>query len=98
MDYFWLTVAGLATYRLALLFSRESGPARVFRKLRNLPPPKSSAREGLECPFCVGLHVSALVTTFLWWQEKFPGIHWPLYWLAISAIAVILHMAFTKDF
>lgn len=98
MDWFWLAVAGLATFRLALLFSKESGPARIFRKLRNLPPPKSSAREGLRCPLCVGMHIAALATTFLWWRGAFPGIDWPIYWIAISGLAVILHMAFTKDF
>lgn len=98
MNCFWLAIAGLATFRLALLFSRESGPARIFRKLRNLPPPKSATKEGLSCPFCLGLHFSALITTWLWWQQKFPGVEWPIYWLAISAIAVILHLAFAKDF
>lgn len=98
LDWYWLIIAGLSTFRLALLFSRELGPMRIFQKLRNLPPPKSSAREGLSCPFCIGMTFSAIVTTFLWWRDRFPGIDWPIYWLAISAIAVILHLAFAKDF
>lgn len=98
LDWYWLIIGGLATFRLALLFSRESGPARMFRKLRNLPPPKSATREGLSCPYCLGLHFSAIITTFLWWQEKIPGVEWPIYWLAISGVAVVLHLAFAKHF
>lgn len=97
-EWLVLVLGGFATFRLALMVSSESGPMRIFRKLRNLPPPKSSAREGLSCPFCLGLHFSAIITTFLWWQGRFPGADWPIYWLAISGIAVILHLAFAKDF
>lgn len=98
LDWYWLILAGLATFRLALLFSKESGPARIFRKLRNLPPPKSATKEGLSCPLCVGMHVAALATTFLWWQGKIAGIDWAIHWVAISGLAVILHLAFAKDF
>lgn len=96
MDWFTFTVAAFATHRLALLVSKEDGPAFIFRKLRRLPPPKSSAKEGLACPWCVSVWMSAAVTTFLWWRGFVPGIDWALYWLAISSAAIAINQTFTK--
>lgn len=67
---------------------------RIFSKLRKLPPPKSNARDGISCIFCVGMWVSALAATFLWYIEIFPGNEWPLWWLSISAGSVVLNQAF----
>jgi hypothetical protein len=38
--------------------------------------------------------MSALTTTYLWNLEIFPGNEWPLWWLSISAGAVIINQAF----
>lgn len=84
--------AVLATYRLSLMVSKESGPMRIFRKLRHLPEPRSSAREGLSCPLCTSVWFSALVTGYLAWLGSFPGAEWPLWWLAFSGGAVLLHL------
>lgn len=96
MNFFYLLLGGLATYRLSLLISKEDGPAYVFRKLRKLPPAKSSAKEGLSCEWCMSIWMGALVAFYLWWLGIMPGNEWPLYWLALSAIGIICNQQWTK--
>jgi hypothetical protein len=62
MTFFLFILAALATYRLALMFSKESGPGKIFMKLRKAPPPRSSAREGLSCPFCMSIWFGVVIT------------------------------------
>jgi hypothetical protein len=92
----YLALGSLATYRLSLLVSKEDGPAFIFRKLRKMPPAKSSAREGIACVFCVSMWASIAVTTYLWWLGVLPGIEWPLWWLAQSALAIACNQLWTK--
>ena len=96
-----LILAALAVYRLSLLISKEDGPAWIFRKLRQLPPPKSSARDGLSCQLCTSVWFAAPVGAWLFWFESLPA--WAqrtgdfvLLWLALSAVAICIHMTFTK--
>lgn len=91
MKFFYLLLASLATFRLALMISSEDGPARIFRKLRNIPPAKSNAKEGISCPWCVSVWVSALSTTYLWYLGIFLGPEWPLWWMGVSAGAIALN-------
>lgn len=97
-DWLILVVAGLVTYRLSLMTALESGPGRIFRKMRNLPPPKSATKEGLSCLHCSSIWHAAPVTGFLWWRGYVEAWDTPLYWLALSGIAIALHHAFTEDF
>jgi hypothetical protein len=85
------------TYRLALLVSKESGPAFVFRKLRRLSPPKSSAKEGLSCQWCMSVWLASLVTGYEWWLEWIPVKEMPLYWLGMSSLAIFANQQWTKD-
>lgn len=94
MSLFYLILASLAAFRLALMFSSEEGPMRLFWKIRHLPPPKSNAREGLSCPWCLAVYFSAAFTTYLWQLGVFPGREWVLWWMAVSAGAVILNQQF----
>lgn len=91
MNFFIFAIACFATFRAALLISHETGPLRIFARLRKAPKPHSNLREGLSCPWCMGMWISALVTTFLWSRGYFPVQEWPLYWLAISGGAVALN-------
>jgi len=97
MHFFFLIAGGLAAYRLSLLISKEDGPAYIFRKIRKLPPEDSSAKEGLSCEWCISIWTSALVALYLWLIGVFPGAEWPLYWLAISAIAIICNQQWTRS-
>jgi hypothetical protein len=98
MTWLEFTLGGLVTFRLALMFSSESGPGRIFKKLRHAAPAKSATREGLECLHCESIWWSAPVTAFFWWQGKIGAWFTPLYWLAFSALAIVLHHAFTVGF
>jgi hypothetical protein len=95
--FFYLVLGGLVTYRLSLLISKEDGPAYIFRRVRKLPPPSTSAREGLSCEWCVSIWAGALVATYYWWIELIPGVEWPLYWLAMSALGIICNQQWTKE-
>jgi len=96
MNFFFLILGGLAAYRLALLVSKEDGPAYIFRRLRHLPTEESSAKVGLSCEWCVSVWAGALVALYMWWIGLFPGAEWPLYWLAISALAIIFNQQWTR--
>lgn len=96
MNWFIFLIASLATYRLALLLSEEDGPMWMFRKLRNMPPKKSSAHEGIRCIWCVSVWMSMVTTTFLWWRGYIPGVEWPLYWMAIAGAAIGWNQMWTK--
>lgn len=96
LDAYWLVIAGLATFRLSLLVSKEDGPAFVFRKIRRLPPPKSATKEGLSCPFCVSVYASALIILMLAFKDAYPWLTYVLHWLAISSIAIIINQQWTK--
>jgi hypothetical protein len=90
-------VAALCVYRISLLFSKESGPARVFARLRNVPAKKSAAHEWLSCIFCFSMTSSAVVCGVLWWAgaRQHPG-HWFVTWCALSAAAIALNQVLTK--
>lgn len=94
----WLAFAlgSLATFRLALLVSKETGPAFIFRKLRRLPAAGTATKEGLSCQWCVSMYSSALVTCYYYWQGLINGSETPLYWLSFSTVAVCLNQTFTK--
>ena len=96
MKFLYLLLGGLATFRLSLLLTKEDGPGYIFRKLRKLPSRNSSAKDGLSCEWCMSIWMSALVATYFWLLAIIPGIEWPLYWLAMSAIAIICNQQWTK--
>lgn len=96
MTFFYFMLGALATYRLALMFSKESGPGRIFQRLRKAPPPRSSAREGLSCPFCLSIWFAVAITGYYIWLGLVTLPMSPVYILALSAVAVCLNQVFTK--
>lgn len=98
MTYLEFAVGSLVTYRLALMFSKENGPGRIFQKLRRLPPPKSATKEGLECVHCTSVWFAAPAAAFYSAFNKITWYEFPMFWAGFSAMAVILHRLFTKDF
>lgn len=91
-------IAALATYRISLLFTSESGPAKIFAKLRKAPPKKSAAFEWLHCIFCFSMTGSAMVCGLMW----FAGVRqiwaqWVILWCALSAVAICIHMKFREE-
>lgn len=96
MNWFALALGGLVVFRLALLVSSESGPMFIFRKLRKLPQPKSSLKEGLACIWCQSIWFSVPVTAYEWWLGWIPTNQTPLYWLAVSSVAIVINQQWTK--
>lgn len=99
MDWLIFTACVLAVFRLSTLFSEESGPGRIFQKLRRVPKAGSSAREGLSCPLCLSVTFAAMATGFLYWQDKIE-LPWTIFWwMAISGGSVAitpLHLLIAK--
>jgi fatty acid desaturase len=94
MKFLYLALASLAAFRIALMVSSEEGPARLFWRIRHIPKPHSNAREGLSCEWCLAVYAGAVLATYLFWLGVFPGREWPLWWLAISAGALVLNQQF----
>ena len=94
--FLYLFAGGLAAYRLSLMISKEDGPAYIFRRIRRLPPPETSAKAGLSYEWCMSIWAEALVAGYLWLIGAIRGNEWPLYWLASSAIANVCNQQWTK--
>lgn len=90
MTPFEFIIGGLVVYRLCRMFTLESGPGRIFKKLRGLPEKGSATKEGLSCPHCTGVWFAALVVGYFVWHEKVELIEAPIYWLALSGSCTIL--------
>lgn len=100
MTTHWLPsiiIGGLCAFRISLLFSKEDGPLFIFRKLRQLPKAKTSLKEGLSCQWCLSVWFSAPVTVYECWLGWFPRQQAPLFWLAISALAICINQQWTRD-
>jgi hypothetical protein len=96
VKFLYLLLGGLATFRLSLLITKEDGPGYIFHKLRKAPRENTSAKDGLSCQWCMSIWMSALVTTYYWLLKIIPGIEWPLYWLAMSALGIICNQQWTS--
>ncbi len=95
-----LTLHALATYRLALMVSKEAGPGWLFkyfrREVKKRAPKASHMDEGITCLWCMSMQIAILISIL---RELFSGIlvyDTSIYALAISAVAVVLNQAFTK--
>lgn len=96
--WFYFLLSVLATYRLSLLVSTESGPLRVFRKLRRVPPPKSATREGLSCQLCMSIWFAIPITALCWHNGLIVGLgEAALWWLASSAGSIVIHLHTSKN-
>jgi len=95
----WLifVLATFACFRLSVMFSKESGPGRIFKRLRAQTPPKSALREGVSCTLCESIWWSAAICASLCFFGYTPWGTFLLYWLAVSGGAVVLNQRFTKD-
>lgn len=96
MDFLHFFLGALAVHRLSLLVSKEKGPFFIFRKLREAPPKKGSLDDGLKCFLCCSVWFSKPVTAFYWWQGLIEPAWTPVYWLAFSSAAILLHMPTTS--
>lgn len=94
-------IASLATFRLSLMVSKESGPAWMFLRLRRSVPKDSSVKEGIQCQWCVSMWAAPPVSAFVLWRESLPSWiaatgDWFLLMLALSGAAIAINQTFTK--
>lgn len=92
-----LIIAALAVFRLTVLITKDDGPGYIFWKLRQAPKKGTSLRQGISCPWCMSMWMSLPIGIY-------EGIFRPntyadtfLLCLALSAVAIILNQAFTRD-
>lgn len=100
----WLVLCVLASYRLAYLVAIDTGPARIFERLRSWVGIRygfeSWQYEGIRCPICQTVWYSALMLFLVFEIGGFA--QWIVLWLAIACGGLALHwwvlalMALTK--
>ena len=72
-----LIIASLAVFRLAELVTVDSGPWKMFERLRKCSS-HPMVCELVSCPYCCGLHISWMATLFIGmrgyiqWEDFFP--------------------------
>lgn len=97
MIYFLFILSALASFRLALLFAKENGPGHLAKKAREAAPLRSKLREGIECMLCESVWWSGLITIYYAIMGWVPWTVSPVFWLASSATACIIHFQFNED-
>ena len=98
MSMTWMEfLAGcLATFRLALLISKEDGPADAARKLRDSVP-AGWIRRGFQCEWCQSFWWGLAVAIFFGCTLRMAWTDLGLYWLAFSGAGIILNQMFTRS-
>lgn len=94
MTTFQFVLASLACYRITILFARDEGPFKIFKRLRAVP--RLGHLTG--CPFCISLWIGLCIELAFY----FSGITDLLMvcacqTLAMSAISLALDRIFTSD-
>jgi hypothetical protein len=90
--WFRLTIAVLATWRVAHLVAREDGPFDVIVRLR-LRAGAGVVGRLMDCPYCLSLWVAA---PFAFLLARTP-LAWGAAWLAISGAASLLERFAQRD-
>jgi Protein of unknown function (DUF1360) len=88
MQFYWLVLGGLATWRLTHLLCLEDGPWDLVVRLRRAVG-NGFWGKLLDCFHCLSLWVAAPLAFFIGaiWLERI------FLWLALSAFAILLEQA-----
>lgn len=103
MTFDLFIIAGLATYRLALMFNAESGPGDIFGRFRTAigvkydenshPYGTNWLSEGVLCFYCLSVWMATLITLWLLLWDAFNRVDialWTLVPFALSSGAILL--------
>lgn len=90
MEPLIFALAALAVYRLSRMISDEEGPFAVFTWLRGLTKPDTWIGRGMECIMCVSVWIALPVMVMITVLGYADVWIWPLTWLALSAVTVII--------
>jgi hypothetical protein len=85
MQFLWIAVAILATWRVTHLLAAEDGPWEMIAKLRRWI--------GIDCFYCLSLWTAPVFAYLVGtgWKE------WLLLWPAISAGAILIERLVSKE-
>lgn len=97
MNFFLLVISSLASYRLALMFSHETGPGAIFKTIRQWQGLNETLRDGIECLLCESVWWAGLITVYLSFVGHIGLKLAPIFWLACSAAACIIHFLCDQD-
>lgn len=105
----WLSfvIYSLAVFRLSILFGEDSGPWKMFSKLRskvrkeskeNTALRKSDLQKGIGCLKCESFWWAAVITIFVYSSEHLVDTvamigNAVIMWFALSGAAIILNRA-----
>jgi hypothetical protein len=78
------------------LLSKENGPGDIVERLRRSRLNRGALRGVLSCEWCISIWMAALIATYMWVLHLFPGSEWILYWLALSALAIICNQQWSR--
>lgn len=97
-----LALAALATYRIAQLFTLDTGPFRVFLSLRLYLGKKAARMEGKEpwfslaelthCPYCLGVWLALPLGLLAGWPSLYGDIF--LVWFGLAGAQAFLQSIF----
>ena len=107
MKWFELTICCIACWRMSIMLTKDSGPYRMFTKLRDKLQKKakeskaveeSAVHEGIQCIRCVSVWVAFSLALWMirgnWTWEGFMLAY--VLWMAISGAAILLQRAFPE--
>lgn len=101
MTFLDLLILTLATFRLTIMISKESGPGWIFKHLRwfvkRKAPKESHMDEGIECAWCMSMQLGILVSVSQYFLGNYIAYNLGILALALSGGAVILNQTFTKE-
>lgn len=103
----WLSfvIYALAVFRLSILFGEDSGPWKLFARLRsrvrkeskeNTALRKSDLQKGIGCLKCESVWWAAAIAAYAFFRDKLIDVaamagDAALYWMALSGLAIIIN-------
>ena len=93
----WLEflVGCMATFRMALLISKEDGPADAARMMRHAAP-AGWIKRGFYCQWCQSFWWGMATALFFTLTGRITWPDFAVYSLAFSAGGIVIHQAFTR--
>jgi hypothetical protein len=96
MSWLEFLVGCLATFRMALMVSKEEGPAELARTARRAAP-SGWIKRGFYCQWCQSFWWGMATALFFTLTDRVTWKDFVIYWLAFSAGAIVINQTFTKS-